>query len=54
LIQPWAACATDAERLAAFNGLLLAPDLDAAFDLGFITVEGDGAVVVVRPLRTSA
>ena len=45
-IKPWALCPTDAERLDVFNGLLLAPHLDAAFDSGFITLEDDGAVVV--------
>ena len=45
-IKPWADCDTDAERLDVFNGLLLAPHLDAAFDAGFITV-GEGGVVVV-------
>jgi putative restriction endonuclease len=45
-IKPWADCATDAERLDVFNGLLLAPHLDAAFDRGFITVDDDGAVIV--------
>ena len=45
-IKPWADCATDAERLDVFNGLLLAPHLDAAFDGGYITVGDDGVVVV--------
>jgi hypothetical protein len=45
-IKPWAACETDAERLDVFNGFLLAPNLDAAFDKGFITVSNDGDVVV--------
>jgi hypothetical protein len=45
-IQPWAACETDGKRLDVFNGLLLSPNLDAAFDCGFITVGDDGAVVV--------
>ncbi len=45
-IKPWAACETDAERLDVFNGLLLAPNLDAAFDAGFMTVADDGTVVV--------
>ena len=39
-IKPWADCGTDAERLDVFNGLLLAPHLDAAFDAGFITIAG--------------
>ena len=34
-IKPWKD-STDEERLDIFNGLLLAPHLDAAFDRGFI------------------
>ncbi|WP_242343607.1 MULTISPECIES: HNH endonuclease [Anaeromyxobacter] len=45
-IKPWAACGTDAERLDVYNGLLLAPHLDAAFDAGFITVADDGEILV--------
>jgi hypothetical protein len=45
-IKPWADCQTDTERLDVFNGLLLAPNLDAAFDRGFITVADDGEVMV--------
>ena len=45
-IKPWADCASDAERLDVFNGLLLAPHLDAAFDRGFITVADNGQVIV--------
>lgn len=45
-IKPWADCDTDAERLDVYNGILLAPHLDAAFDRGFITLEDDGTVVV--------
>jgi putative restriction endonuclease len=53
-IKPWADCETDAERLDVFNGLLLAPHLDAAFDRGFITVGDDGAVVVSERLDPAA
>lgn len=53
-IKPWADCETDAERLDVFNGLLLAPHLDAVFDLGFITVTDDGAVLVSRALHDDA
>lgn len=53
-IKPWAACETDAERLDVFNGLLLAPNLDAAFDRGFITVADDGAVTVSPMLSKHA
>ena len=45
-IKPWSRCTTDAERLDVFNGLVLAPNLDAAFDCGLITVADDGAVLV--------
>jgi len=49
-IKPWAACDTDAERLDVFNGLLLAPHMDAVFDGGFITVGDDGVVRVSRTI----
>jgi putative restriction endonuclease len=52
-IKPWADCATDAERLDVFNGLLLAPNLDAAFDRGFITVAENGEVLVSERLGDS-
>jgi putative restriction endonuclease len=45
-IKPWAQCEGDSERLDVYNGLLLAPHLDLAFDKGFVTVADDGAVVV--------
>jgi hypothetical protein len=44
--KPWADCQTDAERLDVFNGFLLAPDLDALFDRGFITFDNDGVILV--------
>jgi putative restriction endonuclease len=53
-IKPWADCASDAERLDVFNGLLLAPHYDLAFDRGFITVEDNGAVVVASVLDADA
>lgn len=53
-IKPWADCATDAERLDVYNGLLLAPHLDAAFDGGFITVQDDGAIAVSDALDADA
>ena len=53
-IKPWAACDTDAERLDIFNGLLLAPHLDAAFDAGFITIAQDGTVLVSTTLPPDA
>lgn len=53
-IKPWADCETDAERLDVFNGFLLAPHLDAAFDHGFMTVADDGAVIVADTLEHDA
>ncbi len=53
-IKPWADCGTDAERLDVFNGLLLAPHLDAVFDQGFITVMDDGTVSVWQGLADDA
>ena len=43
-IRPWADCATDAQRLDVFNGLLLAPQWDAVFDGGWVTFDDDGGV----------
>lgn len=44
-IKPWAKCATDAERLDVYNGLLLAAHIDAAFDAGLISFSDDGAML---------
>ena len=49
-IKPRADCDTDAERLDVFNGLLLAPHLDAVFDSGFITIAEDGTVLLSNAL----
>jgi len=53
-IKPWADCESDAERLDVFNGLLLAPQLDIAFDRGFITLDPKGAIVVSERLDQAA
>lgn len=45
-IKPWAVCTSDEERLDVFNGLLLAPHLDALFDGGWITFADDGGMLV--------
>lgn len=49
-IKPWALCDDDNERLDVYNGLLLAPNLDALFDGGWVTFQSDGAMRTVDGL----
>jgi hypothetical protein len=42
----------DKERLDPFNGLLLTPSLDAAFDCGLISVADDGRLLISRRLSS--
>lgn len=42
-IKPWKT-STNSERLDQWNGLLLSPNLDKAFDKGFITFETSGGI----------
>lgn len=51
--KPWAA-STDAERMDVYNGLLLAANLDAAFDCGLISVSPDGAISMSNALPVEA
>ena len=44
-IKPWRH-ASDSERLDPFNGLLLAPNLDAVFDRGLITFGSRGEIIL--------
>jgi len=48
-IKPWAA-STDDERLDVYNGLLLVPGIDTAFDLGLVTFLPDGTGVISEHL----
>jgi len=52
--KPWADCESDRERLDPFNGLLLAPHLDALFDGGWITFADDGALMASQALAPTA
>lgn len=52
-IKPWSEC-PDEERLDVFNGLLLAPNLDALFDKGFVTFSDDGSFVTSPALSSDA
>ncbi|MEN5181059.1 HNH endonuclease signature motif containing protein [Comamonas testosteroni] len=53
-IKPWAKCASDDERLDVFNGLLLAPHIDALFDGGWISFSDRGSVLVSKELSSAA
>jgi predicted restriction endonuclease len=50
-IKPWRD-ATHLERLDPFNGLLLTPNLDQAFDLGLISFTEKGDIVIAQALTT--
>lgn len=45
-IKPFADCVGNAEALDRYNGLLLTPALDKAFDTGFISFADDGQILV--------
>ena len=47
-IKPWAKCESDDERLDVFNGLLLAPHLDALFVGGWISFSEQGGMLVSK------
>lgn len=49
-IKPWRD-SDNAERLDAFNGLLLSPAYDAAFDAGYISFEDDGRLMFCSDLE---
>lgn len=44
-IKPWRA-SDNRERLDVFNGLLLGPAYDAAFDVGLIGFDDDGSIII--------
>lgn len=51
-IKPWRESGYE-ERLDPFNGLLLLPNLDKVFDLGYITFNKDGQIIVSDHLENS-
>lgn len=52
-IKPWRE-SNNVERLDPFNGLLLTPNLDRAFDQGYISFQDDGAVIISSLLEPAA
>lgn len=53
-IRPWALCDSDEQRLDVFNGLLLAPHVDALFDGGWISFSDSGALMISPSLLGAA
>lgn len=51
-IKPWRYSDND-ERLNKYNGLLLQPNLDAAFDACLISFEDDGRILISKSLSQS-
>ena len=49
-IKPWRA-SDNTEKLDPFNGLLLLPNLDKVFDLGFITFSKKGNIIISKYLE---
>lgn len=52
-IKPWRDCTAD-EAIAMPNGLLLSPNLDKAFDKGYISFNDDGKILLSQELSASA
>lgn len=52
-IKPWSQC-SNAERLDKYNGLLLLPNLDKAFDSGLISFEETGEIRISSHLKEPA
>jgi hypothetical protein len=49
-LVPWAACASNQERLDLFNGLLLTPNLDRLIDRCLIAFNDDGSILLSKEL----
>lgn len=48
--KPWAKCKTHAECLDRYNGFLLTPNLDSAFDQGYISFDDNGHIIISKQL----
>jgi len=48
-IKPWR-YSNNSERLDMYNGLLLIPNLDSAFDKGFISFDNEGKIIISNRL----
>lgn len=52
-IKPWAECHQNNEWLNPYNGLLLIPNLDHAFDQGYISFDNNGNILISSSLSES-
>jgi putative restriction endonuclease len=52
-IKPWRS-SDNQERLDSFNGLLLLPNIDKAFDKGYITFEEQGGIILSPELEQAS
>lgn len=48
-IKPWRK-SNNKERLDVFNGLLLSPNIDSAFDTGYITFDSSGRILLSKAI----
>jgi putative restriction endonuclease len=53
-MMPWSHCETDGQRLDVHNGLLLSALWDAAFDVGLVTFDDVGQVLLSSHLDMAA
>ncbi|WP_441000767.1 HNH endonuclease [Fodinibius sp. SL11] len=51
-IKPWSECKVD-EAIDKFNGILLSPSMDSAFDSGLISFKNDGSIMISNALSDS-
>ena len=51
-IKPWKDCSKNNEWLNVYNGLLLIPNLDSVFDLGYISFDETGKIMISKELST--
>ncbi|MET4138430.1 HNH endonuclease [Pedobacter sp. UYP1] len=49
-IKPWKD-SNNIDRLDPYNGLLLTPNMDSLFNLGFITFENDGQIELSKKVN---
>lgn len=51
-IKPWCDCKSDNEWVNPYNGLLLTPNLDSAFDQGYISFADNGNIIISPRLKS--